>query len=187
MKLRISFFSSLYIILLQVCNLNHSSPYSFLIHSFSTQSSQLFQLICFNKDLNKSKRAFFVKYQNLNQGKFETDIKLFLRNNLLMSIVLVWFLLIVNLLSFFPVLTHSNSKFYYVKVVIGSVFDSSKYVFRGSKTLKTSKFSFQQREKKTMVISKICYSKKPLNTATLMVASNWEIPPKFIRPQIEWP
>ena len=40
--------------------------------------------------------------------------------------------------------THSNSKYYYVEVVIGLLFDSSKYVFRGFKALKTSKFSFQQ-------------------------------------------
>ena len=41
-------------------------------------------------------------------GNFVTGIKIFTRNNLIIFIVLIWHLLIVNLLSFLPVLTYSR-------------------------------------------------------------------------------
>ena len=40
--------------------------------------------------------------------KWPTGINIFTRNNLMISIVLIWYLPIVNLLSFLPVLMHSR-------------------------------------------------------------------------------
>ena len=49
--------------------------------------------------------------QIVERGNFVTGIKIFTRNNLDFSIVLIWYLSIVNLLSCLPVLTYSRNFF----------------------------------------------------------------------------
>ena len=49
--------------------------------------------------------------QIVERGNFVTGIKIFTQNNLNFSIVLIWYLSIVNLLSCLPVLTYSRKFF----------------------------------------------------------------------------
>ena len=58
------------------------------------------------KDLKRPPFAKIVKW-----GNFVTGIKIFTQNNLIISIVLTWYLPIVNLALFLPVLTHSRQFF----------------------------------------------------------------------------
>ena len=55
------------------------------------------------KDLKRPPFAKIVKW-----GNFVTGIKIFTQNNLIISIVLTWYLPIVNLALFLPFLTHSR-------------------------------------------------------------------------------
>ena len=76
----------------------------FLSFSFSTQNT-----------LNWPKIQNGLLLQNIKivkRGNFVTGIKIFTGNNLIISIVFIWYLPVVNLLSFLPVLMHSGSFFW---------------------------------------------------------------------------
>ena len=78
--------------------------------SFSTQNSQLLQLVSLKSPLDWPKIWKGLLWQNnkiIMQENFATSIKMFTQNNLIMPIVW-WYLPLVNLLSFFPILMNSR-------------------------------------------------------------------------------
>ena len=89
-------------------------PFVFFSLSFSTQTTQFLPLVSFKKFLNWPKIRNGLLLQNneiVMQGNFDIDIKIFTGKNFKISIVLIWYLPIVNLLSFLPV---SHSIYFFV-------------------------------------------------------------------------
>ena len=87
---------------------------SFLSISFSMWNMQFLLLVSLEKPLNWANIWNGLLLQNnkiVKWGGFVTGIKIFTGNNLVISIVLIWYLPMLNLLSFLPVLTHSRYLF----------------------------------------------------------------------------
>ena len=79
--------------------------------SFSTQNSTSLLLVSLKSPLNWPKIRNGLLLQNkqiVKRGNLVTGIKIFTWNNLIICIVLIWYLPILNLLSFLPVLMHSR-------------------------------------------------------------------------------
>ena len=79
--------------------------------SFSTQNSTSLLLVSLKSPLNWPKIWNGLLLQNkqiVKWGNLVTGIKIFTWNNLIICIVLIWYLPILNLLSFLPVLMHSR-------------------------------------------------------------------------------
>ena len=91
------------------CYLNHSCFFSL---SFSTQNPQFLPLVSLKSPLNWSNiwKSLLLQINNkiVKRGNFATDIKIFTRKNLIISIVLILYLPIVNLLSLLSLLTPQN-------------------------------------------------------------------------------
>ena len=81
----------------------------FLSLSFSKQNPWLLSLVSLKSSLNWPKiwNSLLLQYNQIDRwGTFVTGIKIFTRNKLIISVVLIWYLPIVNLLSFLLVLAH---------------------------------------------------------------------------------
>ena len=86
----------------------------FLSLSSSMQNPQFLLLVSLKSSLNWPKIQNDLLLQNnqiVKWGNFVTGIKIFTWNNLMISIVLIWYLPIANLLLFLPVLTYLRSFF----------------------------------------------------------------------------
>ena len=158
--------------------------------SFSKQNPWLLPLVSLKSSLNWPKiwNSLLLQYNQINRWwTFVTGIKIFTPNKLLISIVLIWYLPIVNLLSFLPVLMHCCIQdFFFLEMihVLLLLFiwycymsDATEYVFRRSE-IKTHIFlnlrqPWCQYRKNT--ISKNGFSKKSLHTALIYIPSRVQL------------
>ena len=86
----------------------------FSLPFFLNAKSTIFALVSLKSPLNWPKIQNDLLLQNnhiVKRGNFVIGIKIFTWNNLIISIVLIWCLPIVNLLSFLLVLTYSRQFF----------------------------------------------------------------------------
>ena len=105
LKLKIN---SLFLVTL-FCALLAIPVFSFSL-SLSMQNPQFLPLVSLKSSLNWPKIRNGLLFQNnqiVKSGNFVTGIKIFTQNNLIISILLIWYLPIVNLLLFLPVLIYS--------------------------------------------------------------------------------
>ena len=83
----------------------------FSLPFFLNAKSPIFAVGFFEEHPERNKDPNSLLLQNnqiVKRGNFVTGTKIFTRKNLIISIVLIWYLRLVNLLSFLPVLTYSR-------------------------------------------------------------------------------